>query len=71
MSLLVTTRGLGKRGGFLATRGLGRGIFEVLSPAGDSGKFYDMRDDTDQIHREDEELITISRGLVEICNRLH
>lgn len=38
---------------------------------GDSQKFHDMQDLTDQIHREDEELITISRGLVEIYNRLH
>ena len=37
MSLLVTTRGLGKRGGFLATIGLGVRQPDVVPPRGGGG----------------------------------
>ena len=69
MSILVTTRGLGSRGGLLVTGGLGRRILDILAPAGDSQKFYDMRDYTAQALKEDEELLTICQGLLKIICR--
>jgi hypothetical protein len=64
---LLTTRGLGKRGTFLATSGLGRGIF---APPGegksDSYRFHDNRG---QIEKDDEELIVICRSFIEVICR--
>lgn len=71
----LTTRGLG-RGSlgqgttFVATNGLGRGIVDlILRPVGDSQKFHDMRDYYAQALREDEELLVICRGLINIICR--
>ena len=66
MALLLTTRGLGKRGGFLTTKGLGRGVF-AKGPVGTSDKFHDMV--RLQIEREDEELLVICQGLIKIICR--
>jgi hypothetical protein len=68
MALLVTTRGLGKRGGFLSTSGLGNGIFESPGEGkADSYRFHDKL--SDQIDREDEELLIICRGFIEVICR--
>lgn len=71
MALLVTTRGLGHRGGFLATTGLGRGISAVVDKikARTHDKFNDLRDYAAQAKREDEELLVICRGFIEIICR--
>lgn len=69
MAILVTTRGLGRRGGFLSTTGLGRGIF---APEGegkaDSYRFHD-KDLYAQAKREDDEILLMCRGLLKlICH---
>ena len=81
MALLVATRGLGKRGGFLATTGLGVG--EAIVPpvvgggatVGLPGRDYfnqapDTRDKIDplmmqQILQEDEELLIMIKAFAE------
>lgn len=73
MAFLVT-RGLGSGSGgqgttFVATRGLGRGIFEGGIVGRTHDKFNDLRDYIEQAKREDEELLVICRGLIEIICR--
>lgn len=67
--MLLTTRGLGKRGGLLATAGLGRRL--VLAVDGETETHDRFNTQRGQILREDEELVMIGHGLVQLCNRLH
>jgi hypothetical protein len=65
---LLTTRGLGKRGGFLSTSGLGRGIFETPGEGkADSYRFHDKL--SVQIEQDDEELLVICRSFIEVICR--
>jgi len=72
----LTTRGLGSGSGgqgttFVATRGLGRGISAVVEKirSRTHDKFNDLTDYIEQAKREDEELLVICRGLIEIICR--
>jgi hypothetical protein len=67
MSILLTTRGLGKRGGLLVTAGLGRRL--VLAVDGETethDRFQDLRN---QIEHEDDILMAMCRGLLNIICR--
>lgn len=75
MAFLVT-RGLGQSTigqdtTFVATRGLGRGVQAVFEKvkAHTHDKFNDLTDYIAQAKREDEELLVICRGLIEIICR--
>lgn len=70
MALLVTTRGLGHRGGFLSSRGLGRGVFDTEEEF--QGTWDRFRQQQQQrIMQEDEELIIITRAFIEIVSCRH
>ena len=66
MSILVTTRGLGKRGGLLVTGGLGRRLIDALGEGkADSQRFHDHL--RLQIEQEDDLLLVLCRSLITLC----
>jgi hypothetical protein len=75
MAFLVT-RGLGKSTigqdtTFVATSGLGRGVQAVVDKikSATHDKFNDLTDYLEQARKEDEELLVICRGFIEIICR--
>lgn len=74
MAFLVT-KGLGRSAlgqstTFVATRGWGRGVRELVAIGSRThDKFNDLRDYAAQAKREDEELLVILRGFIEIICR--
>lgn len=72
----LTTRGLGRSTvgqdtTFVASGGLGRGVQQVVEKirSATHDRFNDLRDYVEQAKREDEELLVICRGLIEIICR--
>ena len=72
----LTTKGLGRSTigqgtTFVATRGWGRGVQQVVDEikTRTHDRFNDVRDYVAQARREDEELLVICRGLIELICR--
>ncbi len=63
---LLTTRGLGHRGGLLASAGLGRRLIEEAkrTVSATHDRFNDLRE---RIHQEDDLLLAVCRSLIQLC----
>ena len=66
MAVLISTRGLGHRGGLLATGGLGRRLIDQPGEGkADSQRFHDHL--RLQIEQEDDLLLVLCRSLITLC----